>query len=73
MKEIKISELKKAYDNNTVVEAAAILGISTRTLDRLVKESGIPRKGKGNPNAKGGGNKVILIDDMESEDESNSN
>lgn len=65
MKQIKVSELKEAYDNNTLDETAEIVGVSRSTLLRLLKESGIKRKGKGNRDAKGGSRSITLIHDLE--------
>jgi len=44
---ISKEELEKIYMENTNEKAAELLGISTVTLVRMVKEAGIEKKGKG--------------------------
>lgn len=63
MVDIRVSELEEIYKNNTLTDAAKKLGISRSTFLRLLKESGIKRKGKGNRSATGGKPRIRLIDD----------
>ena len=46
---IEIEELKIRYQKTKNEDLAAELKISVTTLLKLVKDSGIPMKGKGNP------------------------
>ena len=49
-KQVSKEELEKIYMENTNEQAAEILGISTVTLNKMIKRADIELKGKGYPN-----------------------
>ncbi len=51
-------ELEKIYWTNTNLEASKIIGVSVPTLQKMITESGIEKKGSGRPYSK---NKVQVV------------
>ena len=61
MKEIKKSELEKLYNEMTNRDLAEELGVTTVTLIKYLRESGIHMKGKGSRTATGRKRKVAVL------------